>query len=142
MIRAHVASAPFSIRLVSVPVALRGQTFQGVQLEGKLPNDFLHLAKRILVEQQWGQGTTLDEYAVDLRSAILSEYSAIVFYNDQNENYIGFFKYSPLPPSRRGLAFRNFVYVVYTATWGAIKSGYQVTVKANFRVEENPLWIK
>ena len=68
---AAVARAPFATRPVGVPEEVRGHEYLGYRLGAKAPSWLVHLAKRVILEKQWREGTTLDEYLHDLRVAVL-----------------------------------------------------------------------
>lgn len=55
----HVAKAPFSTRPVPVNKSLRGQVFQGHE-QGKSESSIIaHLAKRVLLDQEWAETVTI-----------------------------------------------------------------------------------
>ncbi|MBI2954237.1 MAG: minor capsid protein [Chloroflexi bacterium] len=124
----HVKRAPFASREVSVHKDIRGRTFLGRQLRGKEPSVIAHFAKRVLLENQWVDGTSEDQYLADLRSILDDhELSKVVYQGTDEKVYLGFLAPNRLPVERTGMNRRPFIWFIYSADYGTITSGYQVS---------------
>jgi hypothetical protein len=122
----HVAQAPFSSRLLKINRWLRKE-LEARELQvptQKLPSVEIHLLKRIHLEQQWSPGTTVDQFIADLHQAVQHPDAQVWTYRWLGEAFAGF-----LAPSH----VRNvpnpeaFIFVAYSADYGAIRTGYQAS---------------
>ena len=68
----RMATAPFDSRSVRVPDDLRGRSYLAHRLGVTAPSLFVHVAKRVLLERQWDEGTTPERYLSDIRAAVRS----------------------------------------------------------------------
>ena len=123
---AHVVQAPFSTRLLTVNRQFRQDLADsGVQITAtQLSSIEIHLLKRIYIEQQWPLATTITQYLADLHQAVQHPGCEIHTYRWRGESFLSF-----LAPSHV-LHVPNpqpFLFVAYSADYGTIKTGYQVS---------------
>lgn len=69
LILEHVASASFDPDKRRVKPALRGVSYRGYEIGEREPSLISHLAQRVVVDQQWAESTTTQQYLDDLRTA-------------------------------------------------------------------------
>ncbi len=122
---AHVAQAPFASRPVRPPSWLReALTRLGITMPARMPASEAHLLKRIYYDQQWPVGTTTDQFVADLRLAIRHPDASVWTYEYFDEPCVGL-----LAPSHiRGTpGAKPYIFVVYSARYGMLTTGYQAT---------------
>lgn len=137
----RMATAPFDPRDRSVPSELRGATFRGRRLGGRGPSLSVHLAERILLNKQWANGTTEDEYAADLQRAVRDPRARLVVYARRGGHMAGILVPTNVPESRRGQDALPWLYVVYSADRGTIVSGYQASSRQALTIPEDARWL-
>jgi hypothetical protein len=76
----RMATASFEPRVTSVPVPERGITYDGYRLGARVPSLAYHLVKRIVLDRQWADGTTEEQYLEDLRRAARAPTARFVIY--------------------------------------------------------------
>lgn len=122
----HVADVPFATRPVKAHREVQGREYLGYRLEGKLPSLVAHLAKRVLKDEQWPVGTTPQQYLADLRQAIRSPEAQLYTYRygigARAQHCLGILA----PNHVQGPKNRALLWVVYSATYGRITTGYQI----------------
>lgn len=142
-ITARLASAEFSTRQVGVDRTIRGQVFQGEALGSRAPSITAHLAKRILVEQQWASGTTATEYLNDLRVALQHPSGRVAVYQmDDGRRVLAVLAPNEIPTSRLGGEAKPFLWVVYNADYGTIVTGYQASGLDTINMPGTTRWLK
>lgn len=129
----HVAQAPFSTRLIKVnPRFSQALATSGIQLaEPYLSSIALHLLKRVYIEQQWPVGTTTTQYLADLQQAVQHPACAIYTYRWQGESFVSFLAPSQQPSNASVRNPQHFIFVAYSADYGTIKTGFQVSSAAS-----------
>jgi hypothetical protein len=138
----RMATAPFITRQVPVPAQYRGLTYQGRALGAREPSLFLHLVERVVVDEQWVPGTTAGEYLADLRSAIEHADARLLVYQRRGDNVAAVFAPNVVPPGRLGRQPQPWLYVVYSADYGTITSGYQASGLQAISMPSNARWLK
>ena len=142
-IAAHLGNARFSVRSVRIDPAIRGQTFQGEMLGTRAPSITAHLAKRVLVEQQWAPGTTTTEYLDDLRFALQNSNGRVAIYQHRDGRYfLSMLAPNSLPATRLGPKPERYIWVAYDASHGTITTGYQVSGVQTLDLPEAIRWLK
>ncbi len=140
----RMATAPFDPRLRKVRVKERGIPYRGRRVAAHEDSLFHHLVKRVLIEQQWADGTTEDQYLVDLRRAVRSAVARLVVYNDRDGPLAA--TISPtaavVPTERQGVNPLPNLLVVYSADRGVLITGYQFSSLAHVRLPEEVVWLK
>jgi hypothetical protein len=124
---AHVARAPFSTRPVAVDKSIRGQVFQGRKLGDREPSIIAHFAKRVLINRQWTGDVTPAEFVDHLHFAFLEQSAKrAVYVGHDQRTYFSVLAPNTIPSDRLGSDSQPFLWVVYTADYGTIVTGYQV----------------
>jgi hypothetical protein len=98
--------------------------------------------KRVLVEEQWIEGTTAAKYLADLREAVRSPDARLVVYRRRGGPLAAVLAPNTVPVLRRGPKPQPFLYVVYSADRGIIVSGYQASGLAEINVPAGARWLK
>lgn len=138
----HVAKAQFSTRVVPVDRRIVGQVFQGKRLAKNEPSILAHLAKRVLVERQWVDNVTPDEYVAHLRTAVLdAEARKVIYIGKDGRLYAGFLAINKLPAKLLADGSQDFVWVVYAADYGTIVTGYQVSGLEKINLPPDVRWL-
>ena len=111
----RMASAPFNQRPVRVPAPDRGLVYGDIVI-GRMADPLeLHLAKRVVEEEQWTHGTTAHEYLNDLRVAVEYPGAHLVVYERSGDMIAA--TISPtieiVAPARRGKEWLHNLFVVY-----------------------------
>jgi len=123
----HVAKAPFSTRPVAVDKSIRGQVFQGRKLGDREPSIIAHFAKRVLINRQWTGDVTPAEFVDHLHFAFLEQSAKrAVYVGHDQRTYFSVLAPNTIPSDRLGSDSQPFLWVVYTADYGTIVTGYQV----------------
>ncbi len=137
----RIATPPFEPRDRSVPCELRGMTYQGRQLGVRGPSLLVHLAERVLLNQQWADGTTEDEYRDDLRRAVRDQSAHLPVYERRGGHMAGILIPNGIPQDHRGSHALPWLYVVYAADRGIIVSGYQASSRQEINIPEGAQWL-
>ena len=69
MIREPVSRAPFNSERVQVAKCYRQLSYQGRNIGNREDALFLHMVQRVKYDQEWVEGTTMDEYPDDIHRA-------------------------------------------------------------------------
>jgi len=138
----HVSQAGFATRQVAVEKELHGVIFQGQPLKARAGSLRAHLAKRVLLEGQWAEGTTAEQYLTDLKSVINApDLQKAVYRSKDGQIVLGLLGRNRLPPERMGKNPKQFLWVIYSTDYGTITSGYQVSGIEWIRVPEGVRWM-
>lgn len=138
----RIADVPFNPDMVAVPRKHRGLRYQGRVVRERDDSLFVHLVQRVLLEDQWKDGTSAEEYLGDLRAAILDTRARLVVYHRRGGSIAGIFATNSVPITRRGAKQEPYLYVVYSADRGIIVSGYQVSGVEQINISGEPLWLR
>ena len=135
-------AAPFAGRVVKVDRAIVGQRLCGRSLGASEPSVVAHLAKRVLLDEQWHAVTTPDEFVEDLRQAIRHREARFVRYRaNAGRVCIGCFAPNTVPLTRLGTKPEASLWVLYDADRDKIISGYQVSELARVSIPEDARWL-
>jgi len=138
----HMAKAPFSLRSVSVDRSIRGRVFQSRILGDKEPSIIAHLAKRVLVEQDWADDVTPVEYLDHLRSVIDDPaLRKAVYLSKDKRLFVGLLAPNRIPEARLGKNHSALLWVVYSADYGTIVTGYQVRGIEEITLPKDARWL-
>lgn len=139
----QVAGASFGSAAVYVPVKHRGMTYHGRSLQRHEASRFYHLVKRVVIERQWAEGTTEEEYEDDLRRATSVTSARLAVYTRWRTPFAAVFvpvaDVVPLP--RRGPGACPWLVVIYSADRGARVTGYMFTSLAELDIPEDAVWL-
>lgn len=140
----RLATAPFEPRPKRVGVAERGWQYQGRSLAAREESLFYHLVKRVVADGQWGDGTTAEQYLVDLHQAARSDEAHLVVYAARGGHIAAAITptIAVLPIARRGSDTLPNLLVIYSADRGIIVSGYQFSTLDETRIPQEARWLK
>jgi hypothetical protein len=135
------ATAPFDTREVRVPQLLRGATYQGHTFTNRASCLLIHVAQRVLLDEQWSPGTTEGVYLSDLHQAIRHPLARLSIYVRHGGTIAGIFSPTTVPEARHGADTLPWTYVVYSADRGRIISGYQVSSLDEVNIPAGARWL-
>jgi hypothetical protein len=139
----RMATAPFDTRIVRVPDNLRGRSYLGQRLDAMAPSLFTHLAKRVMSERQWVEGTTPEQYLADIRSAVRAVHARLAVYERRGGSIA--IALTPtndvVPVDRQGDEPLPSLLVVFSADRGIILTGHQVTGLRTTSIPESARWL-
>jgi hypothetical protein len=126
-----------------VPVDERGLMYGSRRL---LPWDdslFVHLVRRVVLDQAWTMGTTAEEYLQDLHRAARVGGVRLAVYTRRGGAIVGILASttSAVPAVRLGSGASQLLFVVYSADRGFIISGYQVPSRDVLAIPEDAQWL-
>ena len=124
-IREHVATRALDERVVRVKRSIRDipGTWQGRPFSAlrTLSLAQIHLIERTILDQQWPPGTTLEQYVADLQDCVRSADQVFTF-TRQGQAYMGFLAATTVQAPNA----QSRTWVAYSASYGVIRTGYQV----------------
>lgn len=141
---ARLASAPFNPGDIRVRRPLRGTTYLGQTLGARADSLVYHLAKAVIVDDEWAAGTTAGQYVADLRRAVLAPTARLGIYERQAGHLAAAIAPTEqiIPPERRGARWERLLLVLYSADRGIIISGYQIPALATANIPPGVRWLK
>jgi len=124
-VRAHVARAGFSERLVAAGRRLTGVQYEGRQLDARerIPSDVQHWLLRVVADQQWPPNTSRQEFLRSLRVMLRQRPVAAFTYRYRGEDILLLIVRTL--QRYRGPQARDLLGVIYSATYGRVKTAYQ-----------------
>lgn len=140
-IRSHVSVAPFNQHSVRVTRNLRGVAFQGHRLGNRENSLLLHPAKRVLIDRQWSDGTTADQYLEDLREVVAQLESRLLVYRRDRSSIVAIYGPNRMPVHRRGARSLPSMYVVYSVDYRCLLTGYQISTINEADIPGDTLWL-
>jgi hypothetical protein len=141
-IMTHIAQSGFASRPVNTHKAIVGQVFQGRTLSAREPSLTAHLAKRVLVDEQWAANTTPDEYMADLQQAIAHRDAKMCLFVGRDKRRVAaILSPNDLPEKHLGARTEPLVFVLYSADHGIIVSGYQISGIETIDLPKDVKWI-
>jgi hypothetical protein len=137
-----MANAPFDPRILPV-----GRKFRGLEYAGQILGDraralVIHLAMRVVYDEQWQDGTTEQEYVDDLRAAIQEPSARLLVYQRRGGSIAATLTANGVPAERRGPESLPLLYVVYSADRSTIASGYQASTVGAISIPGDSRWLK
>lgn len=124
-ILSRVAAAPFDRRIVPVPADERGLSHLGRTLGNREDSLFLHLLRRVVLDEEWAVGTGEAEYLEDVRRAAGDSSARLAIYTRRGEPMALIQAPNTLPASKLGPLAKPWLCAVYSADRGMLVSGYQ-----------------
>jgi len=123
-ITTHIAQAPR--HPIKIDRRLVGRTYLGRVIEPttRLSSIEAHLLKRVYVEQQWNEETTLERYVRDLRHAVKHPESLIWTYEHRGAPCVGILSPSHVQNVPNP---EEFIFVVYNVRFSVIMTGFQAS---------------
>jgi hypothetical protein len=137
----RLASAPFNPREIPVDVALVGRTYLGQVIPARAEASLAHLWKRVLIDEQWAAGTTVNQYLADLRASVLSGQIRIMIAVIRESPSAGALAPNLTPSERLGPNAGPLVFVGYSVNGGMITTGYQTVNQQSLRLPGNARWL-
>jgi hypothetical protein len=137
----RIATAPFNDREIPVDADLVGRDYLGQLIPSRAEASFAHLWKRVLVDEQWAGGTTVEEYLADLRASVFGERVQAVIAVIRESPSAGVVAVNLTPAARRGPNAGPLVFVGYSVNGGMITTGYQTVDRAGIRLPRNARWL-
>jgi hypothetical protein len=125
-IRARISAAPFNPHGVTTSELVRGRIYLGRTVRPWEESPFSHLVQRVLVQQQWADGTTIHEYLQDLHEAARDPAGAIFAGVLNGRPTVQVIAPNHIPTLRLGRGSRPWIAVIYSPNRGMLVSGYQV----------------
>ena len=118
--------------------------YQGRVLGAREDSLFYHLVKRVLLDEQWAEGTTVDRFLADLRAAVRSTEARLVIYADWGGPVAATITPTSVivPATRRSRQSQPNLLVIYSADRGMLVSGYQSSTLGKTRIPQEALWLK
>lgn len=140
----RVATAVFNPAPVRVPTKERGLSYQGITLEAQAPSIEYHLVKRVMVECQWADGTTTEQYVDDLRRVALYPPAMLAIYQRHGEHHVMILADTKdaLPVSHLGSRPEPATVVIYSADRGIIVTGYQALGLETLNIPKELRWLR
>lgn len=144
IIVARIASAPFNRRPVRVPGPDRGLAYGGVVIGRTADPLDVRLAKRVVRERQWVDGTTVDEYLADLRASARHPAARVLVYERSGEAFAATISLTTqvVPSRRRGTGSLPLLLVVYSASYGVVRSAYMYSDFSELDMPEAIRWLR
>lgn len=142
LILEHVASASFDPDKRRVKPALRGVSYRGYEIGEREPSLISHLAQRVVVDQQWAESTTTQQYLDDLRAAARHPSARVaVGIPAGSAPLLYLFAPNEIPEQRRGPKALPLLFVLYSTISGVIITGYQVSGLKMVRLPQGARWL-
>jgi hypothetical protein len=140
----RMATAPFNQHPVRVPGQDRGLIYSGAAIGRTSAPLSLHLAKRVVQDEQWTFGTTEDEYLADLRTAAQHPQARTLVY-ERTTDYVSA-TISPtvevVPVQRLGRRSLPLLVVIYSARHGVLRTGYMYSDFSKLDMPEAIRWLR
>ncbi|MDP9363005.1 MAG: hypothetical protein M3Q10_02025 [Chloroflexota bacterium] len=139
----RLANAPFDPRVIRTRLRERGIAYQGRSLGMHEASLFVHLVRRVVVDEQWSTGTSGEQYTNDLRAAARAPGSRLAVYARRGGHLVAAVAPAQevVEATRRGPRFGPILLVVYSADRGIILTGYQVDEVESVPLPEDVRWL-
>lgn len=140
---ARMASAPFDGRELPVPPDQRGLIADGRPLGTRADSLRQHLARRIVIDQQWTSETTTADYLADLRAAILVPGALLAVYSRRGGMIAAILAdtAAAVPVAGLGPGWLPAMLIVYSVDRGVLITGYQCTSLATTGIPQEVRWL-
>lgn len=141
MLLARISDADFYLGSVGTEPSIRGQYYFGRLIERREPSDFAHLVKRVLYDEEWAYGTTVEEYVEDLRGLARVPDVQVGAVSAIQGHAIVLFGRNTIPDRRRGANAKPYLLVIYATGPSSIISGYQTRSYETLKLPESTRWL-
>jgi hypothetical protein len=140
----RMATAPFNPAVVPIAPHHRGLTYQGQRLGAHADSLTYHLIQRVVIEGQWTAGTTGGQYLEDLRRAFIAPSARLAVYPRRGDTIAATVTPTAdaVPLERRTLKSLPDLLVIYSANWGTILSGYQISGVERTGIPQEAKWLR
>ena len=130
----HISRASFRNEKIRVDPSLVGQQINNTTIPNRLSALHAHWLKRVYIDLEWEYSVTPTEYLRDLQDAVINKSSIHLGYSYIIDKagvaatyyYVGCCSENFIDPSRLGNKSKQYIYVVYSASHGALLTGYQM----------------
>ncbi len=142
-IRKRLTDAGF-LEEIRVPPSSRGLSASGYTLGGRESSLVHHLVRRIVLDEQWTDGTTPEQYLADLRAAV-EDGSARFGVGKPSGNdapLVYVLADNPVPHRRRGRRAEPSMFVLYGVADGVIITGHMVSGTDAVRKADDFRWLR
>ena len=140
-IRDHVADAPFNEQMIRSYPDIIGSSYQGKIVQERDTSAFVHLVQRVLVDEQWAYGTTLEKYLADLQEVARDHRSALAVYDRGRGAVATFVGPNHVPGERLGIESESTIVVVYAPDRRSIITGYQASSPERVDIPGDAKWL-
>ena len=142
-IRDRISTASFNMGKVKAESDERGLVYLDRRIQSRDNSLFIHLVRRVVLDQQWAEGTTAELYVDDLHRAAQTESAGLAIYSRRGGSVAIVLAPTQLvvPVERRGPGSLQELVVVYSADRGIIVTGYQVEGRGNVAIPKDALWL-
>jgi hypothetical protein len=137
---ARIASAPFNEKMAPVDRSIAGMPFQGRPLRIGEPSIRAHLAKRVLLDEQWIETTTEATYLSDLRRVAAEETTGVAVYRFEKRIVVAVVGPNGVPAARRGVPSLPLLLAIYDSGRGRLVTGFQIRSELDVDVPEGVQW--
>src|SRR5262245_54500080 len=137
----RMETAPFDPQIRPTPDKLRDQAYLGRKLGPREPTLIIHLAQRMLGDEQWRVGTTAAEDLTDLRKGLRAPGARLAIYADRGGVIAASFGPNSASAMSRGARPEPWLFVVYSADRGMLITGYQVSGLHTVRIPGSARWL-
>jgi hypothetical protein len=140
----RMATAPFNQHPVRVRARDRGLTYGDIVI-GRIADPLeLHLAKRVVEEEQWVDGTTTDEYLADLRASARHPEARVLVYERTGDLFAATISptFDVVPEHRIGRGGLSHLLVVYSALYGTVRTAYMYSDFSELDMPEALRWLR
>ncbi len=140
----RMATAPFDRSIVRVDLEHRGMQWRGRTLGARADSLAYHLFQRVMLEQQWAEGTTEGQYVGDVQDAARSPEARVAVYERRGGHVAAIVSRTAdaVPVSRRGAGSLPDLFIAYSADRGIIVTGYQVSSIETVSIPKEARWLK
>lgn len=146
---AHIGSANFRNSKVRVDSTLVGLQINNTTIPSKLPSLHAHWLKRVYIDLEWAQSCDAATYLQDLRQAVMNIGAIHFGYaidkldpgNPTTQYFVGCCCDNNIPDQNKGAQHKPLIYVVYSASHGAIVTGYQMNSLDDIKVRGDIVWL-
>jgi hypothetical protein len=140
----QIVGAPFDPRMVRPAPSMRHLTFGSYSFTAEVPSLIYHLAKRIVIDEQWAPDTTPEQYLEDLRQAVQHPTARLVVFARRGGDLAA--TVAPVdavvPLQRRGVRALQHLIVVYSVDRRMIVTGYHFSDESTVSIPREARWLK
>ena len=142
-IRKRVMNVGF-LEEIRIPPSSRGLSASGYTLGGRESSLVHHLVCRIVLDEQWNDGTTPEQYLADLRAAVEDGSARFGAGKPPGNNapLVYVFAGNPVPQRRRGRRAEPSMFVLYGVADGVIITGHMVSGTDAVRKADDFRWLR
>lgn len=142
-IRDRLTGAGF-LEDVGVPPSSRGLSASGYTLGARESSLVHHLVRRIVLDEQWADGTTPEQYLADLRASIRDDSARFGVGKPSGNSapLVYVFADNLVPQRRRGRYAEPLMFVLYGVADDVIITGHMVSGMDTVRKAEDFRWLR